>query len=316
MRATTDKPLPPTGMIFCGSYLINSPATPGQPVYAADISDSKSIASTYNEPSTVLDFPRRAPQSEVYTTIKANPAFRFAAGQMVQVQMEPERRDGSHRVRDLDLFVRAPSTPGAQTNSLKTEQFELRGDQGELINNDGATLAHVVAALAKIVEANQDPYVTVHLDERMNLYAVRQLCRALAGMETDQGIRIEPPPPGDLYYRAFLPPDAWRDPANRIRDPRELHLTQSSESGEKITGTLKILHESNAATQPVFPTSAVPVSDGNALASQLAAIDTDWIHPLLVFADADIPYGQLRQFLLPILATHKDLAVFVILEKH
>ena len=109
------QPLPPTGMIFCGSHLIQLPATPGQPVYAADISDSKSIASTYNpEPSTVLDFPRQRPQSQVYTTIKhqANPAYRFAAGQMVhRVQIEPERREGSRRVRDLELFVRVRFHP-------------------------------------------------------------------------------------------------------------------------------------------------------------------------------------------------------------
>jgi hypothetical protein len=62
----THKPLPLTGLVFAGSFVDESPGQPGKRGYVADFSDPNSIASDFNEFSTVLDVPRQAEKSSVY----------------------------------------------------------------------------------------------------------------------------------------------------------------------------------------------------------------------------------------------------------
>ena len=55
------------------------------------------MISFFNDPETVLDVPRRAPQQEVYDRHYPNPDYLLPTGQLVTIVLEPEYRDGVQR---------------------------------------------------------------------------------------------------------------------------------------------------------------------------------------------------------------------------
>ena len=120
-----------TGLVFVGSGPLADDA--GQSRYAADVGDPGSIASNYNEPTTVLDLPMVARQSAVYASRTANGTYRFPrqtadhghdraarrSRQAARLRHDPERlssprRDGrcgdGCRVRSAGFNPRRDST--------------------------------------------------------------------------------------------------------------------------------------------------------------------------------------------------------------
>ena len=81
----TGKPLPQSGLVFTGSREVENEDNPGQVLYFADVRDPMSVAATYNEPESVLDVPRIAPQGEVYESYLVNTQHVFAAGELLDV---------------------------------------------------------------------------------------------------------------------------------------------------------------------------------------------------------------------------------------
>jgi hypothetical protein len=75
----TKKTLPLSGLVYTGSYVIKAEEG-GKEMFAADVSDSRSIASDYNERSTVLDVPYQWPQGQVYGALKPNPEHKSCPG--------------------------------------------------------------------------------------------------------------------------------------------------------------------------------------------------------------------------------------------
>ncbi len=232
----TGKALPGTGLVYTGSYWREDPGT-GKKIFAADVSDSKSIASTYNEPLTVLDMPYRARQGEVYELFKANPAYRFRRHQPVILTIEPEYKGGKRRVRDLVLTARAKGKGPAR--SLKDVAFSVADSDGAGISK-GDSLASALAEFTRVLKSGQDPFVSVRFGPRLSLQAIRQLCTLLAAVQSVKGIRIEPPLQGQLFFEAFLPPKILRDRKRRVFQPWELHLTEDS---GKIDATLIEIQE-------------------------------------------------------------------------
>src|SRR5207248_460239 len=163
-----------------------------------DISDSRSIASDYNESASLLDVPWQSPQGEVYGSLKANPQFPLKGGQFVEILLEPEYKDGKKRVMDLSLSVSMPE--GKST--ISAAKFGLRDSAGERVGG-GDSLVHALGTFGKLVEAGHDPFVTMSVDGSLTLRSARELFTMIQGMDRDGGIRIEPAPPGQLYYRAF-----------------------------------------------------------------------------------------------------------------
>ena len=120
----------------------------------------------------------------------------------------------------------------------------------------------------------------------------------------------------------FLPDRGLLDRENRIIQPWELRLVRSKEKDEeRISGTLS-LHESfwsGDGQGPKTKVTSFEVHTPEALRNQL---DADagrrkqaGRRPgppvLLVFAGANLTYGQLRDFLAPALTTHNIVHVFL-----
>jgi len=316
----TAAPLPESGFVFAGSFKVRRPGGKAGRAYAADVLDPKSVASIYNDRTAVLDVPRRALQRAVYGTQIVGPQYDFAKHELVKIILEPEYKDARRRVVDLTLHVRQSSST-ARSESAPALAFRLTDAAGKPMT-EKPQLPAVLEVFDKLTRQGRDPYVSVCFDAAMLLAEVRQVCRLIAAIDCEAGIRVEPPAPGQLYYEALLPNGELLDRESRVVDPWELHLVRGRpQAQEKLTAALT-LHESvfvGGDLKSKAKTTTFDVGSPDALRRQLDADATRrqaaGRRPgppiLLVFADADLRYGELVEFLGPALSTHNIVQVFL-----
>ncbi len=305
----TNHTLPQDGFVFSGSYWLKPDAdvNGGKPMYAPDVLDAGAIAANFNDRDSVLDVPRQAAKGLVYGTLKMNPKYRFRAGQAVDVVFEPESKDGKSRVRDLTLTVSMP--PGnAGPQGAKYTLVDSAGKSAM----DGEKLTHLLAAFNSLNEAKLDPFVTVRIDKDMTLESVQQVYRLLAGMDNTKGIRIEAPPDGELYYRAFFPKAELKVRAERLGRPWELHLqdVQGKASGELILPADKI-NDNGGKGELKWPARTAKEMD-----KILAENSDKWSQDVLIYAPPTLSYGAMMDLIGVSLKTHPTMFVFIDIPLH
>ena len=297
-----NQPLPQRGLVYTGSIPVTN--REGRVVPAADVDGLRSIAANYNEIQSLLDVPRQAPQREVYGNQIADErvAKIFTPHQPVEVAIEPEYRDGRQRVCAARLEMICPATNTAQV------QFRLQHKDHPV--EKLARLEDVVRRLAEWVTQGYDPFVTLTWDDRLTAGQIRDICRVLHAAEGEPGIRVEPPEAGALYYRAFIPPERFKDRQARVFQPFELKLSIStnSEVAGELTWIEKTWPDDTLEATLTPHTEAV-----NAPLELRAALDRhlDGLPVILVFVPPGLTHGQLMKFLRPVRATHPTIHVFV-----
>ncbi len=300
--ARVQKPLAAVGFVFAGSYTF-TPEGQDKPLYAADVSDSHSIMSDYNDPSTVLDVPWQWTQGEVYGSLKLAPGYRFTPGQQVLITLEPLHKDGKPRVRDLSLSVSMPE----ERASLANAWFELKDAEGKRINAKGNSLVHLLAEFNGMSEQGLDPFLTLHVDGRMTLGSVQEVYALLQRFDKEGGVKIDAPAAGDLYYRAFFPREDWKDRTKRLGRPWELHV---GEKEGKVSGNL-ILPADDIDNNGGKGDLHFPVLSAEDVSKTLAEKSDKWSQTVLIYAPASLRYGDLLDFIRPALKTHPTMYVFV-----
>jgi len=265
-------------------------------MFAADVSDSRSIASDYNERSTVLDVPYQWPQGQVYGSLKPNPAHQFTPGQAIQIVLEPEHKDGKTRVRDLTLKV------------LQKDRFTLL-DQNNKPVAEEIDLVHLLAEFGKLTEAGQDPFVTIDIAGSLTLRQLHEFFSLIQTLDRETGIRVEAPPPGQLYYRAFFPEEQWRDRSKRLGRPWELHAKVGNANGA-LTGTL-ILPADDIDNNGGKGDLKFVVNSPEELAKTLKEKSDRWSQTVYIFATPDLKYGALLDFIGSAMKTHPGVYIFL-----
>ena len=315
MDSNSEETLPAVGFVFVGSTMIRRfDGKPGK-VYAADAYEPKSVASLFNDPIAVLDVPRRARKSDVYGRQVASPEYDFAKNEPLKIILEPEHKDGRRRVKDLELDIRL-SDKKPDKDALPVE-FLLKDAKGVSLV-EKPKLHAVLGAFGQLVQQGRDPYVSVIFDDRLRLAQVQKVCRVLVVLDSEKGIRIEPPAPGQLYYEAFLPDRRWLDRKSRLVQPFELRVTAK---GGAI-GAALTLHEyvwADDNPEPKMKATTFDIATPQALREQLDADAKRRREAerrpgppvLIVFTDADIEYRQLLALLGPALETHNIVHVFI-----
>lgn len=299
----TGKTLPVEGFVFAGS--VRLPAKGEEPErYAADVYEPRSIASIFNEPVAVLDVPRQVSQSEVYGSQVVNPEQMLEGGKLWTVVMRPGVAAGQRRGRQVQLAVKpAPGNTGLE--------FRLT-EEGEKIIEKSSEPTPVLEALVALKQAGAAPYVTLAFDEALPVTEVGKTCILMAMLEGMlRAVRINPPAAGQLYYRAFVPDREWRDPQRRPVQPWELHLSKTNAS---IAAQLVRYDPA-----PSFQRHAHPVADPAGMKERMETesrerrqTDRAQLPPvLLVYAGADLTYGDVLKFVRPVLPTHRTVYVFV-----
>jgi hypothetical protein len=303
----TDKPLTELGYAFVGSVIVEPDKARDGNRYGADLFEPNSIISIYNEPSTVLDVPRRAGKHDVWENQLVGPQGVFPSDRLCRLAIEPEYRDGKLRVVDAVLEVSA--TAGA--TNVGPESLTMRLIQGGKAVNTNATLKGAVESVMALNTAGHDVCAQVRFGADMTMAAARTTADVIAAFDCEKGIRVEAPPEGQLYYKAFLPDEKLRARENRHAQPWELFLKRSHAG---VSGQLVKVDEkwNEASLKPTFVTEAFSVADGVALRK---TVDEEGagLPVLLVFAPPALRYGELMAFVGPMLGTHST--VFVYLEQ-
>ncbi len=301
-----NRPLPRLGFIHAGSIDIERD---GETLFAADSEGPGSIASSYNEPTTVLDMPRQAQQGDVYERFVANPDTLFERGALLQLEARPEDRpaDAPPRVQERTLRVTLPGGADGLKNAVA--RLAAPGETPETAVPTGLTGAlEALRALRPL----HDPYVTLDLDDSLTVLAATELARAVALLDNEDGLRIEPPPPGQLHYRAFLPRDAWRDRSARPTQPCELHFRRAASGALEVTLARieEIWDEQPDHWRPTLKVHEQPVEAPGDMPARLAATGVR-LPVLLVFAPEELRLGELMAYLRPVLDSHPTIHVFL-----
>lgn len=303
MDNSTGRTLPASGLVFTGSEFITPPHG-GAEALAADTRDPASIASIYNEPESILDVPRIAPQSEIYETQVVNPNEELPAGNLFDVTIKPEYPGERKRVADL-IVTAGVGGQAAKLHEMRFSMVETEDVTAPELMDINALLQKLV----ELVESGRDPFVTLKISETVTLNLVEDLCSLLITVENENGIRIEPPLQGDPYYRAFVPPRAFLDRKARLAQPWELTLKRGTNA---VYGTLTKIEElwSEDRSPPELRLSKHPVESPAALRTALDRLGPG-LPVILVFAGSNMTYGELTNFIRPALSTHGTVHVFV-----
>ncbi|TFH18044.1 MAG: hypothetical protein E4H02_01140 [Lentisphaerales bacterium] len=313
MDKETGTTLPEDGFVFVGSAWLDDPDHPGKRFYAADRLGPNAIVSHYNDHETVLDVPRQAPQGQVYGRQVPSDAYTFTnAGQIIEVLLEPEYRDGRQRVADIRLKI-APA-PGREdtASTIADVAFELIEGESTVLAG-GNDLKDMLAVFERLASDGRDPFVTLDLDPRLKLKVAKDLSLFLRSIDRIGGIRIEPPPAGQLYYKSFSPGEALRDRANAVVHPWELRLMQDN---DKITGTLTFVDDvlNEQTGEVTLQVTDYPASTLEEIGRVLEMKDK-FDRPLglivaVVFAPADMEYRALMTYVGKVLETRPTVWVF------
>ncbi len=301
LNTRSGQPLPESGFVFIGSSRIPDPAVPTNILYAADAFSPGTIISLYNENSAVLDVPRRAAQSEVYSTQFPNPACPLPQGALIEFLLEPYYRDTLCHLTDYTLKI----LPGTATNT----DYALIDAKGNTLNKN-RSLNGILATLEALSNPEQELFVTICPNDGIQIGTLPRLAQLLVALDTEKGIRIEAPPKGHPYYKAFAP-----NPAHRRREGRpvltsELHLyptTANSATGEVIF--LESTWQGDNAPLG-FKETRIPLATPADLTTTLAS------HPnapaiIMIFATNTLSYGTLRTYTEPLLKRAMILYVFL-----
>ena len=303
-KSREGQPPAQSGFVFTGSRYITNPTNDNEQSIAADAQDPHSILPTYSEPDSVLDVPYRIAKGGAYGEYEVNSEYRFAVGSRLRITMRPEHTNGVVRVLDLALHVR-PRANGATT--LSDLCFDLV-DVGRSVTNQCGDITALLAAIVEHVETGRDPFATLHFDRQMTLGQCHQLSLVLAGIETENGIRIEPPPDGDLYYRAFIPEERLRDREDRHLQPLELHLNSLDAAFDATI--FRTEEEWGEQSSPTLKTQAFHVDSRERLVDTIQELGVD-LPILLVYAVPGLRLGDLLDVIEPVRVSHRFIHIFL-----
>jgi hypothetical protein len=277
--------------VFSGARM--APASEGGKdlLYGANQNGPCSIASTYNEGYTVLDVPRRALQGDVYNSICIATNFAAWSNRLAVVQIEPSRKDGRPGARSFDLAV----SIAEGTNGV-APAFSLSESPGVAVVTGGDIRA-VHRAVTNLVAQGFDPFVTIRFDGKMPLERVREVCAVLATMESDRGLRVDSPPDGEPYYKAFLPKEEFRDRSARPAQPWELRVRMTNGTTSAVLTRIEEKWKDDGSSE--LKASDHPASSPAEVLKLLKTLEESF-PAMLIFADGTLRYADLVEYVRPI----------------
>lgn len=297
----------PDGFVFTGSVMVDDKDNPAEKLVGAAQFDPFSIISDYNEPVSVLDIAMRSTKGDAYGDNTVNTNLLQNRGALLSMVMRPEYADGQKRVINFSLTV-LPGDSSA-TNAVISAAFDM-------VNTDNATtnhyqnLAELSKALKNIITSGHDPFVTLHFSPDLRLSDCHKLSAFFSGIETTNGIRVEPPQGDELFYLAFVPNERMRIRKNRYVQPLELHLRLLA---DKLDATIVKVDEIwGASNTPTLRPKLFPVALHGGLEQTVKDTGVK-MKILLIFADGNIRLGQLMNYIKPLRSSYE--LVHVYLEK-
>lgn len=281
----TGEPLTNKGFVYVGDLRDDNGA------FIGDSAGPGSIISTYNEPITVLDVPRRAPQSEVYERYTISTNVVKIQDAWADVVLYPESRPAGAppRVRDVAL-------------SFSTNEVSIDGASH-------APLADALNALRADSEAGRDIHAELSWGGDMPIGQIAETCRLLSLLDVEGGICIAPPAKGQPYYKAFIPNEQWRERENRYTQPCELRFASDG------SATLVVIEEiwgEGGQLKPELKVEEIAGVTPETLPELLEKKSPERSPSVFVFAPTALVYGKVDPFIRALPDKFFDIHVFVI----
>jgi hypothetical protein len=290
MEASTQRPREPEGFLWIGGGTAAGGAS-----NTVDFAGPGSILPSYNEPVSLFDVPRRAPQADVYQSCLAGENVPRRAILPAVLVFRPEARPEGAPLRVRPVALR-----------LSSDGFSI----------DGAGPVPPAEALKALrafrSDLAQDAYVSFSWDDASTLADLRAVAQLLRMVDTEEtGIRVDEPPEGFPCYQALLPRDEWRDRAARFSQPCELRIAKGDDGA--AAATLVAIGEiwKDDALKPDLDVKEFPVADADDFRARLADKAPAGMKALLVFVPGDLRYGELRPYLDAVRSTHPLVQIFV-----
>ena len=286
--------LPETPFCLSGSVQAPHPEPPAQTILAADAYGPMSLVSLFNTSDTLIEFPWQAGQKDVYEAFRLNPASTLSTNQPMLVTFRPfVREDGLPVERDLEVQANATGVVVKETTEgiPADKRLDYTGD-----------LALFIAACEPPRAAGHDLYLSWKWDADMTLNTVQKLSSVLVQIDQQSGIRLLPPASDQPYYRAFLPPEPFRDPTKRPSQPREIHI---NDEGHR----LELVKEDWSGDEPTYTRKTWPVAGPETLLATMKE-HAPTTRTTFVYAPADTPLKKLTPWLAPLLTEQRILFIF------
>jgi len=273
LDTTWNTELPQLGFRFVG---------PGQS--AIGIDEGIHVATAYNAGNTIFEVPYIVDRKTVLERLTVNSNYGFEPDQPVRIRIRPEFRGDRQRVHDYLLDVR--SGEGNDADRLQNLLVTMQGaDDSEPVEGG---FENVFVYFEEQVKDGIEPFVQVRFADAISAQSVRNIARFIQQFLVQQQIRIEPHA-SELFFSAFLPDDAWRDPnrRNRSSQPLEIHL-QDNNGGDDLHGEL-IQHVQGGDVRRMDFESTIALND-------VIQRDGPWqSDAVFIFATPGTPYGQIKK---------------------
>jgi hypothetical protein len=265
-----DTSLPELGLRFVGS----------------SSQEASEIATAFNARNTVLEIPYLADKAAISGILVASSAYQFTAGEKLRVRLRPEYRNGTGRVYDFMLDIEPDRESDGE--QLKNLHVTLATPDGEAVIDDNFEEAFVY--LQDLIADGNEPYLQLRFSDSLSARSLINVARFVLTFLIKQEIRFDPNDE-HLFYSAFLPREAWRDPARRgaASQPVEIHL-ESSLGEHGLIGEVVQHPQSNNAT--LTQISFGDLSELEKIIERGQPWETDAI---FLFVDANTPYAQIRK---------------------
>ena len=301
----TQKSLPPKGYVYTGSVLVPDPKDPAKTIMVADQFDPKAVISGFNASAALIEPNWTISQGDAYQRYHIHPDSDYGENEILTLLLEPELVDGKRRVCELKLTIQDPQT------------FMMTGEEGKPLNHDTSVQGMLEKCL-EIKSSGRDPYLTVDFNDELILRDIHQIAKPLAILDQPEGLRIDPPAEGRLYYRSFIPPESWRQPKERMTQSWEVHI-------DRIAGgltTRMVIHDEvwkDVSIKPDLQKRTFVAANAEAImkciADDAAAKEGSAarLRPrvLFIYAPADLKYRELLNFLQPVIKTHKTVHIYL-----
>jgi len=258
----------------------------------ADEPSPGAILSTFNTPATVLDMPFAVTQNAAYGryAVTDNPMEPETLWCFV---LRPERAaDAPPLVVPVDLAAQPRGGRDDTPAGIADLEWVRRMPDGAVTTN---ALDAVVKGLMDVTRSGREPHVTLRFDDRLTVRVAAGAARVIAAMDGENGARVDGPADGQLYYKAFLPQQEWREREKRLMQPYELRVARDGDGG--WSRRFVHVHEDwsdETSLDPKLTVHEHALADWEAFAGRVGELGRG-LGTLLVFAPEDAPLSAFME---------------------